>query len=84
MGVVTASITRVSNHLKVLEVLLNHPESKDQLHSLLERLNVLDSEYKQHHFAIIDQIDDDEELGQEQEKFDQHDDHIVELTVSLK
>lgn len=51
---------------------------------MLERLNVLDSEYKQHHFAIIDQIDDDEELDREQEKLDQHDDHVAELTVSPK
>ena len=41
-------------------------------------------EFRSHHHALIDLIDDEESLAREQELLDSHDDLIAELTVRVK
>ena len=47
---------------------------------ILKRLEALDSHFKMYHFAIIDFIDEEDELVREQAILDNHDDRIVELS----
>ena len=46
-----------------------------------QKLDALDSEFKTHHQAIIDFIDDEEALEAEQSLVDEHDDLGAELAV---
>ena len=45
---------------------------------MLQTLDTLDADFKKHHYAVIDRIDeaDVETLGREQDALDQHDDGI--------
>ena len=49
-----------------------------------QKLSDLDSEFRTHHHAVIDLIDDEEALAKEQETLDAHDDLLTELSVRLK
>ena len=49
-----------------------------------QKLSDLDSEFRTHHHAVIDLIDDEEALTKEQETLDAHDDLLTELSVRLK
>ena len=79
-GVVRASITRLRNRLSELEGSLD----LDQARSLTSRLQTLDAEYKVHHYAIIDLLDDETALENEQETLDEHDDHVAQLVIRIE
>ena len=83
-GVVKASITRLSSRLKELESKAEEPATHDHAQRLATRLDTLDAEFKTHHFALIDLIDDEETLGKEQDALDQHDDDVTTLAVRLQ
>ena len=42
-----------------------------------DKLESLDSEFKVHHYAVVDILDKDENLAKEQEVLDEHDDTIA-------
>ena len=50
---------------------------------LLKRLDTLDSEFKTHHFAVVDLVEE-ETLGEEQAVLDDHDDKVLLLTERLQ
>ena len=83
-GVVKASITRLGSRLKELESKVEEPATHDHAQRLATRLDTLDADFKTHHFALIDLIDDEETLGKEQEALDQHDDDVTTLAVCLQ
>ena len=83
-SVVKASITRLNSRLKELESKVEEPVTHDHTQRLYTKLDTLDAEFKTHHFALIDLIDDDETMGKEQEALDQHDDDVAALAVSLQ
>ena len=66
-GVVKASITRLSSRLKEFESKVEEPTTHDHAQRLATKLEILDAEFKTHHFTLIDLIDDDETQEKEQE-----------------
>ena len=83
-GVVRASITRLATRLKDLETKVDQPTTLDLAHRMSQKLDSLDSEFKVHHYALVDIIDDDDLSSKEQETLDEHDDEIAELAIRIK
>ena len=78
-GVVRASITRLESRVANLQ---GKPEltAEDRLsvQQLLQRLNTLETDFKSHHFTVVDLLDD---IESEQAILDETDDKVTNLTV---
>ena len=61
-GVACASLTRLSNRLKDLESETGELKTLEITQRMSQKLPDLDSEFRTHHHALIDLIDDDESL----------------------
>ena len=83
-GVARASLTRLSNRLRDLEGELGEPKTPELAQRMSQKLSDLDSEFRSHHYALIDLIDEDKSLAKEQEVLDSHDDLVAELGVRIK
>ena len=83
-GVVRASITRLTKRLKDLENDATNPITLDLARGLTRKLDGLDADFRTHHHALIDLIDDEDTLQQEQATLDQHDDLVAELTARIE
>ena len=83
-GVVRASITRLDSRVADLQA---KPEltAEDRLSAqqLLQRLNTLDTDFKSHHFAVVDLLDEDALEG-EQAILDEIDDRVTSLSVRIQ
>ena len=51
---------------------------------MTRKLDALDSEFRTHHHALIDIIDDEEALSTEQNILDDHDDFVADLSAHIK
>ena len=80
-GIVRASITRLTNRIKEL---VDQPTTFDLAKRDKDKLESLDSEFKVHHYAVVDILDKDEDLVKEQEVLDEHDDAIAELATRIQ
>ena len=56
----------------------------DHAQGMTRKLDSLDSEFRTHHHAFIDLIDDEETLQKEQSTLDEHDDFVAELAVRIQ
>ena len=83
-GVVRASITRLTNRLKELEGDTDSPVTLDLAGGMTRKLDALDTEFRAHHQALVDLIDDEEALLTEQNTLDDHDDHVAVLTARIR
>ena len=83
-GVTRSSITRTKTRLRDLEAKTTRMDMRDHAQRMLKKLENLDSDFKQYHYALIELIDDEETLEEEQENLDKHDNEIAELVVSNK
>ena len=83
-GVARASLSRLSNRIKELERKEPGPKTLDLAQRTSQKLTDLDTEFRTHHHALIDMIDDEDTLAREQETLDVHDDLIAELAVRVK
>ena len=83
-GVARASLTHLSNRLKDLEEEPRESKTHELACRMSQKLTYLDTEFRSHHHALIDLIEDEESLAREQELLDSHDDLIAELTVRVK
>ena len=83
-GVARASITRLTNRLKDLEGEDEGTRTLELAKRMSQKLTDLDSEFRTHHHAVVDLIDDDDILAKEQEALDAHDDAVAELSVRIK
>ena len=79
-----SSITLTKTRLRDLEAKTTRMDTRDHAQHMLEKLENLDSDFKQYHYALIELIDDEETLEEEQENLDKHDNKIAELVVSYK
>ena len=79
-GVVHASITWLSTRLKDLESKADQPTTLDLVRQMSQRLETLDSDFKLHHYALID---DTETMLKEQDILDGHDDEMATLSTWL-
>jgi len=92
-GTVKASITKLTTKVvsepdprtKVaeLEARDSDPSVIGHAQQLLKQLETLDANFKTHQLAIID-IQEEGQLGAEQETLDKHDDDVTELSVRLQ
>ena len=83
-GVARASLTRLTNRLKDLEGESAEHKTLELAQRMSQKLSDLDSEFRTHHHALIDLIDDEDALAKEQEVLDTHDDLVAELSVCVK
>ena len=83
-GVARASLTRLTNRLKDLEGESAEHKTLELTQRMSQKLSDLDSEFRTHHHALIDLIDDEDALAEEQEVLDTHDDLVAELSVRVK
>ena len=83
-----ASITRLNTRLTELETKVHEPSTLSHAQKLSAKLESLDSEFKVHHYGIIDTIPDDdhvdETMTKEQDELDQHDTNIANLSIRLE
>ncbi len=79
-----ASLTRLGTRLGELEGRTGAPTSLDNARRMLQRLESLDADFKKHHLALVDMIDDEEALAEEQETLDGHDDEIAHLAERIQ
>ena len=83
-GVARASLTRLTNRLKDLEGESAEHKTLELAQRMSQKLSDLDSEFRTHHHALIDLIDDEDALAKVQEVLDTHDDLVAELSVRVK
>ena len=83
-GVARASITRISTRLKELETKVDQPTTLDLARRMTKKLDSLDSDFKVHHYALVDIIEGDELSSKEQETLDEHDDEVAELAIRIE
>ena len=85
-GIIRASITRLAMKVWELEARTHEPPALNLAHRMSHKLDALDSEFRTHHYALIDSISDEEEeaLSKEQEALDHHDDNIAELATRVE
>ena len=69
-GVTHSSITRAKTCLRDLEAKTNRTHTRDHAQRKLHKLENLDSDFKQYHYALIELINDEETLEKEQENLD--------------
>ena len=62
-GIVRASITRLSNRIEELEEKVDQPMTFDLAKLDKDKLKSLKSEFKVHHYAVVDILGKDENLA---------------------
>ena len=63
--VMHASITRLSTCPKELETKVNQPATLDRAQRMMQKLDSLDTEFKEHHHALVNVIEGNELLSKE-------------------
>lgn len=76
-GAIKASITKLITKVTDLEAQEPGPTTLTHAQQLTKRLENLDSDFKTRHFAIINVIEDDEQLAEEQDVLNQHEDELA-------
>ena len=83
---VIGSIAKLVTRLESLETKADQPTTYDHTQELNKNLQKLDSDFKKHHYELIDLVDeaDDAALIREQAVLDEHDDLLADLNVRVK
>ena len=76
----------MSGRIKELEGKTNQPDTIDVARRMKEKLESLDSEFRDHHYAVIDVVNESDEaaLRKEQDILDEHDDEMSALILCLQ
>ena len=83
-GVTRASITRLGGKIKELEGKPAEPSTLDAAKRMKTKVESLDSEFRSQHYALIDVIENEDDLPDQQEILDEHDDAISLLATRLQ
>ena len=83
-GAIKASITKLTTKITELEAKEHDPSVLAHAQQLGKRLENLDSDFNTRHFAVIDVLEDEEQLTLEQDVLDNHDDELAELNLRLQ
>ena len=67
-----------------MESKADQPTTLDLARQMSQRLENLDSDFKLHHYPLIDLIDDTETILKEQDILDGHDDKMATLYTRIK
>ena len=82
-GVARASITRMRARILDLETKeRSSPVGLETARRLKQKLEDLDSDFKSHHYAIVDLIEEGT-MDAEQTTLDEHDDRVTDLSIRL-
>ena len=83
-GVVRASVTRLHTRVGELEGSGEDTDTTDQARRLTTLLQTLVEEFKVHHYAVIDVIEEEGDLAKEQDILDKFDDNVAQLLARLE
>lgn len=83
-GSVRGSLTKLSSKLGELEGKPDEPNTLEQAQRLKSKLESLGTEFKTHHYSVIELIEEEDELVDEQTILDQHDDIVAELETRIQ
>ena len=75
------SLTKLATKPNDLENKADEPTTLDLARRLKDRLDTLDSEFKTHHYAVVEQIEDGTDLDREQETLDNHDNDVSAIAL---
>ena len=82
-GVSHASITCLTTRVRIAEARKEDLGIIDLSKKQKEKLESLDSDFRNHHFAIIDLLEEQSDLESEQTILDKHDNEVINLTTRL-
>lgn len=83
-GVVSASINNFGTKLTELEKKPDDPSTLSHAQRLGPKLESLNSEFKTHHYSVVELITKEDELDEEQSEFDVHEDTVAELGLRVQ
>lgn len=83
-GIVRGSITRLATRLRDLEGKTDQPSTLDLAQGMALKLRNHDQEYRQHHYSLVELLEDDGDIEREQGTLDDLDDELADLTVRVK
>ena len=83
-GTSRASITRLRTRLHDLKDKMDQPETRDHVRRMIQRLESLDLELKQHHYALVDLLEGEEPLEREQEYLDEYEEDVANIAVGME
>ena len=84
-GMVRGSVTPLEDRIKALE--FKHDLScTDQLaiQRLLKKLEELDAEFKKHHYAVVENLETEEDMEDEQATLNDHEDKVASFEGHLQ
>ena len=83
-GVVRAWITRLEHRVDAYEIKedLTHAD-RLAIQRLIKKFETLDTEFRQHHYTIVELLDD-EAVDEEQAALDDHDEKVTDLVDRLQ
>ena len=80
-----ALITRLKKHIIRFE---EKPDlakvDRQTVQSLIEKVQAIDDTFKEHHYVIVDQVDDQAAVVAEQDTLDEHEDEVFSYTNRLR
>ena len=84
-GVVRASITRLGRRVDAFEVKeeLAHAD-RLAIERLVKKFEALDAEFRQHHYTIVELLDEEAAVDEEQATLDDHDEKVTDLVERLQ
>ncbi len=76
----------MNTKLKDLETMVHEPTSSSLAQRMAQKLDILDAEFKKHHYALIDAIDETEAdvLDKEKDVLDRHNDDMIDLAIKIE
>ena len=83
-GVVRASATRLKGKVRELESKTDHPDTPSHARRILQRMETLNSEFKEHHYGVIELLESEEDLSREQTVLDEFDDDVAHMSVVVE
>ena len=83
-GVVRGSITRIKTKLRDLQRKEDQSHTPSYARQMAQRLESLNSEFKNIHYSIVELLESEEDRAREQTNLDEVDDEIAELLVAIE
>ena len=84
--VIKGSLTCLGTKLRDLEARRDEADTLELVKQMKKKLDSLAVDFKTHHYAVIDTIPDDDEVGieREQHTLDEHDDIVSDLMARIQ
>ena len=84
-GVVRGQVTRIRTRLSQLRKETDDPQTVlTHARRMASRLDELDTEFKKHHFTLVELIEKEDDVDSEQIVLDEHEDIVADLTIQVE